>query len=87
MEFNASSDKEYLSGNGRYFYAPQGWFSAGDRLYLPYELLSRLLCLDTEIREDETAIYISTLNARLIPGGRITMSSTTPVRSCSGSAR
>lgn len=69
VEFNASSDREYLSGNGRYFYAPQGWFSAGDRLYLPYELLSRLLCLDTEVKQNETAIYISTLNARLIPGG------------------
>ena len=38
-DFTGSSDMEYLSGNGRYFYAPQG-------------------CL-----------YISTLNARIIPGG------------------
>ena len=69
VEFRGSSELEYLSGNGRYFYAPQGWFSAGDRLYIPYDLLGRLLCLDIRQEEQGSALYISSLNARLIPGG------------------
>ncbi len=68
-DFTGSSDMEYLSGNGRYFYAPQGWFTAGDKLYLPYDLLSRFLCLDVQPDKDGSALYISTLNARIIPGG------------------
>ena len=67
-DFTGSSDVEYLSGNGRYFYAPQGWFTAGDKLYLPYDLLCRFLCLDAELEADG-GLYISRLNARLIPGG------------------
>ncbi len=67
VEFCCSGELEYISGNGRYFYAPQGWFGAGERLYIPYELLARLLCLDVQREED--ALYISSLNARLIPGG------------------
>lgn len=68
-DFTGSRSMEYLTGNGRYFYAPQGWFIAGGQLYLPYDLLSRFLCLDTEIEKGEQAMYVSTLNARIIPGG------------------
>lgn len=68
-QFSGSSSMEYLSGNGRYFYAPQGWFVAEGQLYLPYDLLSRFLCLDTAVEKNDAAIYISTINARLIPGG------------------
>lgn len=67
-EFTGSSSQEYLSGNGRYFYAPQGWFTAGGQLYLPYDLLGRFLCLDIETGREQR-MDISTLNARLIPGG------------------
>lgn len=69
VEFSGSSSDEYLTGNGRYFYAPQGWFSSQGQIYIPYDLLGRFLCLDISVREGEQAMDISTLNARLIPGG------------------
>lgn len=68
-EFGGSREDGYLSGNGRYFYAPEGWFTAGDKLYLSYELLCRFLCLDVQPEEGSDALYLSTLNARVIPGG------------------
>ena len=43
--------------------------TAGDKLYLPYELLCRFLCLDVQPEEGSDALYLSTLNARVIPGG------------------
>ena len=69
VEFSGDSSKEYLSGNGRYFYAPEGWFTAGGQLYLPCDLLCRFLCLDASLSEDGSRLDVSTLNARVIPGG------------------
>lgn len=69
LEFTGDSAMEYLSGNGRYFYAPEGWFTAGGQLYLPCDLLCRFLCLDASLSSDGSRLDISTLNARVIPGG------------------
>lgn len=69
VSFSGDSSLEYLSGNGRYFYAPQGWFTENDRLYLPLDLLCRFLCLDAEIAEDLSRLDINCINARVIPGG------------------
>ena len=68
-DFTGDSSREYLSGNGRYFYAPEGWFTAAGQLYLPCDLLCRILCLDASLSEDGSRLEISTLNARVIPGG------------------
>ena len=69
ISFSGEQGREYLSGNGRYFYAPEGWFTAGGQLYLPCELLCRFLCLDASLSEDGSRLEVSTLNARVIPGG------------------
>ena len=69
VDFTGDSSREYLSGNGRYFYAPEGWFTAAGQLYLPCQLLCRFLCLDASLSEDGSQLDISTLNARVIPGG------------------
>jgi N-acetylmuramoyl-L-alanine amidase len=69
IDFTGDSSMNYLTGNGRYFYAPQGWFVANDRLYLPYDLLCRYLCLDAYVAEDYSSLSLSTLNAQIIPGG------------------
>lgn len=69
LQLTGDSSKEYLTGNGRYFYAPQGWFTAGGLLYLPYDLLCRFLCLDAVEGNGQSRLDISTLNARVIPGG------------------
>lgn len=68
-DFVGDAAKEYLSGNGRYFYAPEGWFTAGGQLYLPCDLLCRMLCLDASLAGDGSRLELSTLNARVIPGG------------------
>jgi len=68
-ELKGDRSLEYLTGNGRYFYAPQGWFTGGGMLYLPYDLLCRFLCLDAQVREDQPRLDLSTLNARVLPGG------------------
>lgn len=68
-EFSGDSSREYISGNGRYFYAPQGWFFAEDKLYLPCDLFCRFLCLDYSAAGDLSRLDISCLNARVIPGG------------------
>ena len=69
VDFTGDSSREYLSGNGRYFYAPEGWFTSGGCLYLPCDLLCRFLCLDAVLSADGSRLDISTLNARVIPGG------------------
>ena len=69
VDFTGYSAMEYLSGNGRYFYAPDGWFTACGQLYLPCDLLCRLLCLDASLSGDGSRLDISTRNARVIPGG------------------
>ena len=70
VDFTGDSAVGYLSGNGRYFYAPEGWFTAAGQLYLPCELLCRFLCLDASLSEDGSRLDISTLNARVIPAGK-----------------
>lgn len=69
VEFSGDSSMSYLTGNGRFFYAPQGWFTANSKLYLPYDLLCRFLCLDAVAADDDSFLSISTLNAHVIPGG------------------
>lgn len=70
IEFSGSSDEEQLFCNGRYFYAPEGWFSDEGRLYLPCDLLCRFLCLNYSLDSSRSRVDISSLGAHVIEGGK-----------------
>ena len=55
LRWDAGAD--YLTANGRYLYAPQGRITQGNELYLPPELLGRLLGLRV-LERSENCFFI-----------------------------
>lgn len=69
FELEGSSSLEYMTANGRYLYAPEGYLAIDGRIYLSAPVLERALGLRITLYGDPVCVEVSTLPLNMIQGG------------------
>lgn len=69
LDLEGSSSLEYMTANGRYLYAPEGYLEIDGRIYLPAHILERALGIQVTVYGDPVRAEVSTLPLNIIQGG------------------
>ena len=69
LDVDGRDGEPYITADGRYLYAPDGWFQADGSLYLPADAVERLFGVTVTLAEDGSRADLSGTGYRLLRGG------------------
>ena len=69
LDVDGRDGEPYITADGRYLYAPDGWFQADGLLYLPADAVERLFGVTVTLAEDGSRADLSGTGYRLLRGG------------------